>query len=100
LLHVSDDGRGGITAPGNGLAGISERVKSLGGTLHIESPRGKGSVLCVRLPFGLAPSIPRSEAVAVARAEVGRSEAGRTEVGRTEQLGETTLVTTSNVVHT
>ena len=54
LLQVSDDGRGGITQQGNGLSGISERVRSLGGTLHIESPRGKGSVLCVRLPLGPA----------------------------------------------
>jgi two-component system, NarL family, sensor histidine kinase DesK len=95
LLHVSDDGRGGITAPGNGLAGISERVKSLGGTLHIESPRGKGSVLCVRLPLELAPSIPRSEAVAV-----GRTEGGRTEGDRTEPREETPPVRTSNVVQT
>ena len=138
LLHVSDDGRGGITAPGNGLAGISERVKSLGGTLHIESPRGKGSVLCVRLPLGHAPSTLRVEAVGrveggrteagrsevgrtngrltevvrsgVGRTEGGRSESGRTEAGptgvgrtesgRAEMRGETTVVTTSDVVHT
>jgi two-component system sensor histidine kinase DesK len=56
LLYVSDDGRGGITQQGNGLSGIAERVKSLNGTLHIESPRGKGSVLCVRLPLGHGPS--------------------------------------------
>jgi two-component system, NarL family, sensor histidine kinase DesK len=68
LLHVSDDGRGGITAHGNGLSGISERAKSLGGTLHIESPRGKGSVLCVRLPLGPAPSSPRLEQAAPAGA--------------------------------
>ena len=135
LLHVSDDGRGGITARGNGLSGITERVKSLGGTLHIESPRGKGSVLCVRLPLGHAPSTLRVEAVVVGRVEAGRSEVGRTngrltevvrsgvgwtegdrsesgrteagptgvgrtESGRAEMRGETTVVTTSDVVHT
>src|SRR6185437_3133464 len=41
LLTVSDDGRGGITTSGNGLTGISERVHSLGGTLEIDSPRGR-----------------------------------------------------------
>jgi two-component system, NarL family, sensor histidine kinase DesK len=51
LLRVSDDGRGGITAQGNGLAGIRERVRSLGGSLEIESPRGKGTVLRVRIPL-------------------------------------------------
>ena len=51
LLRVSDDGRGGITAPGNGLAGIRERVQGLGGTLEIESPRGSGTLLRVRVPM-------------------------------------------------
>jgi two-component system, NarL family, sensor histidine kinase DesK len=98
LLHVSDDGRGGIAAPGNGLAGISERVKSLGGTLHIESPRGKGSVLCVRLPLGLARST--LEEISVGRTEGSRSDVGRTEGGRAEPRGETPLVRTSSVVQT
>ena len=51
LLRVSDDGRGGITEPGNGLAGIRERVQALGGTLEIDSPRGKGTLLRVRVPM-------------------------------------------------
>jgi two-component system sensor histidine kinase DesK len=50
-LRVSDDGRGGITARGNGLTGIGERVRSIGGTLEIESPRGRGTTLQVRLPL-------------------------------------------------
>jgi two-component system sensor histidine kinase DesK len=50
-LRVSDDGRGGIAVRGNGLTGISERVRSIGGTLEIESPRGKGTTLQVRLPL-------------------------------------------------
>jgi two-component system, NarL family, sensor histidine kinase DesK len=78
LLHVSDDGRGGITAHGNGLSGISERAKSLGGTLHIESPRGKGSVLCVRLPLGPAGSSARLEdAAATAGASSAVAVSGR-----------------------
>lgn len=55
VLSVTDDGRGGIMTRGNGLAGIGERVRSLGGTLEIESPRGKGTVLRVRLPL-MGPS--------------------------------------------
>ncbi len=119
LLHVSDDGRGGITARGNGLAGIAERVRSLGGTLHIESPRGKGSVLCVRLPLGLAPPVAHLGVVAegrpdgraeVARTEVGRSDIGRAEIartgvvradaGRVEPRGEAPVGATSTVVPT
>jgi two-component system sensor histidine kinase DesK len=49
-LCVSDNGRGGITARGNGLAGISERVRALGGTLEIDSPPGAGTVLRAWLP--------------------------------------------------
>ena len=49
-LVVSDDGRGGIDARGNGLSGMGERVQNAGGTLAIESPAGRGTVLRVRLP--------------------------------------------------
>jgi two-component system, NarL family, sensor histidine kinase DesK len=51
LLTISDDGRGGITLRGSGLSGIQERVGSLGGTLEIDSPRGEGTTLRVRLPL-------------------------------------------------
>ncbi len=36
---------------GNGLAGISERVRTLGGTLEIISPPGAGTELRARLPL-------------------------------------------------
>ena len=49
-LRVSDNGRGGVAARGNGLAGIGERVRALGGTLEIDSPPGAGTVLRARLP--------------------------------------------------
>lgn len=50
-LRIADDGRGGIGAAGNGLAGMQERLQTLGGTLVIESPRGGGSVLVARVPL-------------------------------------------------
>jgi two-component system, NarL family, sensor histidine kinase DesK len=64
LLRVSDDGCGGITEQGNGLAGIRERVESLAGSLEIESPPGKGTVLRARIPL-----------VAPAGSPVGRPDA-------------------------
>ena len=91
LLHVSDDGRGGIHQQGNGLSGISERVKSLGGTLHIESPRGKGSVLCVRLPLGPAATVPHFERAALSRTDAQKEA---------DPQRETPLVSTSTVVQT
>lgn len=49
-LTIADDGRGGVNADGNGLAGMRTRVRELGGSLGIESPRGHGTRLLVRVP--------------------------------------------------
>ena len=49
-LRVSDNGKGGVVARGNGLAGISERVHALGGSLEIRSLPGEGTVLLAHLP--------------------------------------------------
>jgi len=49
-LIVRDDGRGGISAHGNGLIGMRERVEALGGSLWIEATRGRGTTLTLRLP--------------------------------------------------
>lgn len=51
MLIVSDDGRGGISARGTGLSSIGERVRSLGGTLEIRSPRGGGTMLRAIFPL-------------------------------------------------
>lgn len=63
VLEVADDGRGGVSANGNGLAGMRERVAALGGTLRIDSPRGGGTRLTVTVPLGegeatMAAAIP------------------------------------------
>ncbi len=58
LLEVADDGRGGVSANGNGLAGMRERVAALGGTLHIDSPRGAGTRLSVQVPLGQGDATP------------------------------------------
>ena len=47
-MCVEDDGRGGVAADGNGLAGMRDRVRAMDGTLSIESPRGGGTRLLVR----------------------------------------------------
>jgi two-component system, NarL family, sensor histidine kinase DesK len=75
LLCVSDDGRGGVTTNGNGLSGIGERVRSLAGTLEIESPRGKGTTLRVRLPLtGSAATASARSVAPAAAAESGAAE--------------------------
>jgi two-component system sensor histidine kinase DesK len=47
-LCVEDDGRGGVSVDGNGLAGMRDRVRAMGGTISIESPRGGGTKILVR----------------------------------------------------
>jgi two-component system sensor histidine kinase DesK len=48
-MCVEDDGRGGVAADGNGLAGMRDRVRAMDGTLSIESPRGAGTKILVRV---------------------------------------------------
>ena len=50
-LRVSDDGRGFTGGEGNGLCGMRERVRALGGLLSIDSSRGRGTVLLVTVPL-------------------------------------------------
>jgi two-component system sensor histidine kinase DesK len=49
-MQISDNGRGGIDGDGNGLSGMRERVRALGGTLTIDSPQGHGTCLKVIVP--------------------------------------------------
>ncbi len=57
VLSVDDDGRGGDIVPGNGLRGMHERLRLLGGELRVDSRRGQGTQLqaCLPLPAALAP---------------------------------------------
>ncbi len=71
-LDITDDGRGGATANGNGLTGVRERVRSLGGSLRLESPRDRGTALRISLPLpgqsvpALASGRPTAGAASVA----------------------------------
>ena len=53
-LQVRDDGRGGVQADGNGLAGMRERVAALRGTLRLQSTRGQGTTVAVQVPLPAA----------------------------------------------
>ncbi|HEY0199354.1 MAG TPA: sensor histidine kinase [Rhodanobacter sp.] len=61
-MLISDNGRGGIDVDGNGLCGMRERVRALGATLAIESPRGHGTRLRIVAP------VPMLRLVETARA--------------------------------
>jgi two-component system sensor histidine kinase DesK len=49
-MQINDNGRGGLASDGNGISGMRERVRALGGALTIESPRGQGTRLRVVVP--------------------------------------------------
>lgn len=50
-LQVSDDGRGGAKhTPGGGLAGLSDRVDALGGSLNVKSSKSAGTLIEAVLP--------------------------------------------------
>jgi signal transduction histidine kinase len=51
-MQITDDGVGGATASGHGLANIADRVGALGGDVSIDSPPGRGTRLSVRIPCG------------------------------------------------
>lgn len=61
-LQVSDNGRGGIDADGNGLRGMRERVQALGGTLRIDSQRGQGTKLKISVPVPILRLVDTSRA--------------------------------------
>jgi signal transduction histidine kinase len=54
VVEIRDDGVGGAElAGGSGLRGLGDRVGALGGTIELDSPAGRGTLLRARIP--LAP---------------------------------------------
>ncbi len=50
-VEVSDDGVGGVDPrQGSGLVGLRDRTAAIGGSLHVESPNGHGTVVRADLP--------------------------------------------------
>ncbi|WP_192886232.1 sensor histidine kinase [Xanthomonas campestris] len=60
VLEITDDGRGGVIVPGNGLDGMRTRLRGLGGALDVEAlPRGMRLRASVPLPRPTpAPATP------------------------------------------
>jgi len=51
-MEIADDGIGGVTPGGRGLANIADRVSALDGEVTIDSLPGHGTRLEVRIPCG------------------------------------------------
>jgi len=57
LLSVRDDGVGGADpAGGSGLAGLTDRVEALGGSIQLHSAAGTGTRISAHLPLEYEPS--------------------------------------------
>jgi len=54
LMQIRDDGRGGAHVDGNGLTGMRERVAALRGTLVLQSAKGEGTCVTVRVTLPAA----------------------------------------------
>ncbi|MDY1548067.1 sensor histidine kinase [Luteibacter sahnii] len=59
-MRISDNGRGGLAAHGNGVSGMRERVRQVGGSLAIDSPAKQGTTLTIALT--LSPALTESVA--------------------------------------
>ena len=51
VLRIVDDGRGGAIVPGNGLAGMRERLEGLHGSLRVDAGPGRGTRVEARVPL-------------------------------------------------
>ncbi len=60
-MQIEDNGRGGVGEDGNGISGMRERVRAMGGTLAVESPRGQGTRLRVVVPVPVLRLVPSAQ---------------------------------------
>ena len=57
-MRISDNGCGGLAAHGNGLSGMRERMRALGGSLVSDSPLRKGTTITVAVPMAISAQPP------------------------------------------
>ncbi|WHZ20529.1 MAG: Two-component system sensor histidine kinase [Rhodanobacteraceae bacterium] len=75
VMRIRDDGRGGVNERGNGLTGMRERIAGCGGEIWIESPRGKGTAIEIRLPLPVERGTQK--VVPIAAASLAQHAGGR-----------------------
>ncbi|WP_430390887.1 sensor histidine kinase [Dyella sp. 20L07] len=69
-LSIEDNGRGGIADHGNGMNGMRERVRALGGSLEVESPAGQGTRLLINVPLRARPMFSENDGNSVSEPDV------------------------------
>lgn len=50
-MQISDNGKGGLVAHGNGMSGMCERMRAIGGCLQVDSPPRRGTRLMISVPL-------------------------------------------------
>jgi two-component system, NarL family, sensor histidine kinase DesK len=50
-MRISDNGKGGLASHGNGVSGMCERVRAIGGSMQIDSPARAGTRLLITVPL-------------------------------------------------
>ena len=50
-MQISDNGKGGLVAHGNGMSGMCERVRAIGGSLQVDSPARRGTRVLISVPL-------------------------------------------------
>jgi two-component system sensor histidine kinase DesK len=50
-MQISDNGKGGLVIHGNGMSGMCERVRAIGGNLQVDSPPRRGTRLLISVPL-------------------------------------------------
>ncbi|MGR0221032.1 sensor histidine kinase [Agromyces sp. ZXT2-6] len=74
VIEVRDNGVGGASLEaGSGVLGIADRIEAVGGELDLESPRGSGTTVTMRMP--LHPPVTDAP-VASGAAPLGAAEPG------------------------
>jgi two-component system sensor histidine kinase DesK len=62
-MQISDNGKGGLAEHGNGVTGIGERVRAIGGSLEIDSPPQHGTRLSISVPLRGRSELPLPHAL-------------------------------------
>jgi two-component system, NarL family, sensor histidine kinase DesK len=62
-MQISDNGRGGLSVHGNGVSGMCERVRAVGGSMQIDSPPRRGTRLQISVPMPQKVMMPASGSV-------------------------------------
>lgn len=60
-MQICDNGRGGVSDEGNGISGMRERIRAIGGTWSMNSPAGRGTRIQISVPLTSRRGLPYAD---------------------------------------